>query len=83
MFDPIGGKRGDWQAASIVAILMTIAARGKKSFSPKDFILEYGDAKEFKIPRKSWQEMKMTAQMIAAAFTEPNDRPEQKKRKRS
>lgn len=70
--DPIGGQRGDWQAASICCAFMNgiaVLARSKKRFRVKDFLLEFGDPKEIndKKPKKTWQEMKFIAKMFVAA----------------
>jgi hypothetical protein len=68
--DPIGQKRGDWQAATICATFMNIHASEhavKTRFSPSDFMLEFGprvDKEE--VPKgQSWQEMRMIGQMMA------------------
>lgn len=78
--EPFGDMRSDWQAASICALMATIAAKGKKRFSPKDFLLQFGDARESKGKKQTWQEQKMIAQMLEAALSEPV-KPERKKRK--
>lgn len=75
--EPIGGLRGDWQAASICATLTNIDARrrgAKHVFTPREFLLEFKDvpteAKEVAVPeepRKSWQEMRMIGMMMAAS----------------
>ncbi len=80
--DPIGGKRGDWNAASVSSILMNIAAGrngSRKRFKPADMLLEYGldykPAKEGEVApvtgRQTWQEMKMIGMMWAAASNSP------------
>jgi hypothetical protein len=68
---PIGDVRGDWQAASICAATANtlIAVHGgKKHFHVKDFLLEFVDEEvPKKVEAKSWQEMKLIAQMMVAA----------------
>ena len=89
--EPIGGARGDWQAASISSSLWNIAAMqagSKKRFRTSDFLLEFGDDEKPIVEaaeplRKSvytqtWQEQKMIGMMYAAAFNSD----EQKKKKR-
>jgi len=72
--EPIGGRRGDWQAASVCsAIANTAAARSgsKKRFLTRDFLLEFGADKPTPAPsRQTWQEQKMIAMMFAAASHE-------------
>ena len=71
---PIGDIHGDWRAASICAAFTNVilASRGvKKRVKVSDFMLEFGDAKDYMAPRQTWQEQKMIGQMIALAFTEP------------
>ncbi len=73
--EPIGGVRGDWQAASICSTLVNVAAiqrGGKYRSRPVDWLMEYGDekppmeVKEDVTPRKTWQELKFIAQMWVA-----------------
>ncbi len=73
--EPIGGIRGDWQAASICSQLVNVAVMqrgGKFRSRPSDWMMEYGDekprveVKEEKPPQKSWQELKLTARMWVA-----------------
>lgn len=73
--EPIGGVRGDWQAASICSQLTNLAVMqrgGKYRTRPADWLLEYGDekprveVKEEKPAARSWQELKFTAQMWVA-----------------
>jgi len=77
--EPIGDKRGDWQAAVICSTLANIAVaktRSRKRFKTKQFLLEFGPDKPLaQGQQQSWQEMKMIAQMVAIAFT---DRPKKK-----
>jgi hypothetical protein len=47
--EPIGGRRGDWQAAMISSMVMNAAAmmrtgKVRLDFEPKDFLLEFRDA---------------------------------------
>jgi outer membrane receptor for ferric coprogen and ferric-rhodotorulic acid len=73
--DPIGGKRGDWQVASVISTLLNLhmaRLRKRKTFSPEDFLLEWQEAarpvmeRDVSGPRKSWQEMKSIGRMVAA-----------------
>ena len=71
--EPIGGLRGDWQAAAIMSQLTNIAimrAGGEHRTRPKDFLLEYGQRAvqvvEERPKQKSWQELKFIAQMWVA-----------------
>lgn len=68
--EPIGGKRGDWQAASIVAAMHSLQRnpeRFPEPFPPGMFLLEF-DRPERKVePRgRTWQEMRMMAQVYVA-----------------
>lgn len=84
--EPIGGVRGDWQAASICATLTTIAAAraggGGRIFSPEEMLLKF-KAKDVEVvkepdaPAQSWQEQKMIGMMWAAASN-----ADQRRRKR-
>jgi hypothetical protein len=69
--DPIGGRRGDWQAASISAVIANMLSR--KAHNVDDFLLTFGTERRMKpAPRKqTWQEQKMLAYMMCAAFNEP------------
>lgn len=79
--EPFGDKRGDWQAASICAVIQNIEARRRGAshvFTPAEFLLEFKEkesvAKEIEVPAapvKSWQEMKMIGMMMAAASQAP------------
>jgi hypothetical protein len=71
--DPIGGRRSDWQAASIAsatfnAIAMLSGSRHRAKVA--DFLLTYGeDPKKVgrsKTPAAPWQGMKFTAMMQVA-----------------
>lgn len=71
--EPIGQKRGDWQAASIVTALYNVAAsltRSRKRWRVKDWLLEFtteGPSKAVVTPaRQTWQEQKSIAMMFAA-----------------
>ena len=85
MLEPIGGLRGDWQAASVCAMLANLEAarRGAKHvFEPSDFLLEFKEkSDEPRVerptpapPRQSWQEMKMIGMAWAAASQAPRKR---------
>jgi len=84
--DPIGGRRGDWHAASICAAIfnsMAIRANSRTRFRVRDFLLEFGDAKQVKEvdnkpPQQTWQQQKMIARTFAAMF----NAGEKQKRKR-
>lgn len=72
--EPIGDLRRDWHAASICCVLANLAvvkSGGRKRFKVKDFLLEWGEERDVKGRRQTWQEQKMIAQMIALAFTDP------------
>jgi hypothetical protein len=66
--EPIGGRRGDWQAASICSMLMNLAGKRART---SDCLLEFGEERE--VPpapapqRQTWQEQKMIGMMFAAA----------------
>lgn len=73
--EPIGGQRGDWQAAAVCAQIANIAAiqrGGTFRSKPVDWLMEYGDEKppmkveEKKPQQKSWQELKFIARMWVA-----------------
>src|SRR4051812_22546480 len=73
--EPIGGARGDWQAAAVCSQLINVAVMqrgGKYRSRPSDWLLEFGDekprveVKEEPKPQRSWQELKFTAQMWVA-----------------
>lgn len=76
--EPIGGRRGDWQAAAMCAMVMNAAilmrtGKAKIHFQPKDFLLDWPDntTKDTKegTPAPAiapWQHMKLIAQMHAA-----------------
>ena len=70
--EPIGGRRGDWQAASICSMLANIAiakGRSRKRFQVKDFLLEFGNARPSPSGRRqTWQEQKMILMQIAEAM---------------
>ena len=75
--EPIGGKRGDWQAASICTAIMNAASaqmRSSKRFRVSEFLLEF-DKKKDVTPEptaapicQTWQEQKMIGMMWAASF---------------
>lgn len=87
--EPIGGLRGDWQAATVCAAVMNAAAMragSRRRFRVKDFLLVFKN-KETPVPeaggsddgeRQSWQTMKFYARMYAAAA----NADQQRKRKR-
>jgi hypothetical protein len=80
--EPIGGRRSDWQAASICATVFNsvlIRTKSKKRFKPSDFVLEYGAENPRPSGKQTWQEQKMIAMMFAKAFTE---QPKPKRRRK-
>jgi Protein of unknown function (DUF4035) len=79
---PIGDVRGDWQAASIAAAVANVLVAvngGRKRFAVADFKLEFGESKKRPKEGKSWQEMRMLAQIMAASSVEA---PKKGKRRR-
>jgi hypothetical protein len=70
--EPFGDRRRDWQAASICTTIANMTAIGMRSetrFKVSDFMLDFSAVPKQpeQAPGKSWQEMKMIAQMMAAA----------------
>lgn len=69
--EPFGDRRQDWHAASLCATMMNQTAmlmRSETRFNVRDFLLDFdGEEKPTPAPEKSWQEMRMIAQMLAAA----------------
>jgi len=69
--EPFGDKRGDWQAAAITAGISNVLLacfHSEQRFKVADFMLKFGGT----VPKeeasgKSWQEMKLIAQMMTAA----------------
>lgn len=83
---PLGDERGDWQAASICAALMTAITR--KVFSPETFLLKFRDPDEAppeppkaKPVAPDWQRMKMIARMQTALANADEQRKNKRKRK--
>lgn len=78
-------RRADFRAASICATVMNATAihmQSKTRFEVKDFVLEYGSAKDKTTKkaapqRQTWQEQKFIAQMMVAA-----SKADQRKKKR-
>ena len=71
--EPIGDRRGDWQAASVCsAVCNTLAAQSgsKTRYTTKDFLLQFTDevveAKKEVPAVPDWQRMKFTARMFVA-----------------
>lgn len=65
--------RADLRAASICAMLANIHRNTKKRAQPfnvSDFLLSFGE--ETPKRRQTWQEQKMIAQMIVAAYNGPD-----------
>lgn len=68
--EPIGERRGDWQAA---AIAVTIAnanrdtKKRKEPFAVSDFLLRFGTADE-EPEKQTWQEQLRIAEMLNVAF---------------
>jgi len=69
--EPFGDKRGDWQAASIIAGISNVLLacfHSDQRFKVADFMLKFGGTAAPEAPTgKSWQEMKLIAQMMTAA----------------
>jgi hypothetical protein len=68
--EPFGDLRRDWQAASICATIANMTAiqmRSEKRFQVKDFMLDFEPraVAEPESTGKTWQEMRMIAQMMA------------------
>jgi hypothetical protein len=69
-FEPIGDRRGDWQAAMIAAQIANANRDTKKRpkpYKPDEFLLEWempGAAPQ----RQTWQEQLRTVEMLNAAF---------------
>jgi len=93
--EPIGGIRGDWQAASICAALYNVfRSRSVKPANVEDFLLTYGKRKKqeaakdggSKAPSAAaqapWQHMKFIARMQVALSKAEEARPKKKKSKR-
>ena len=73
--EPIGAKRGDWQAAAVCAAIMNARVLGTDVvFKPKDFMLEFSDepqkeervtksspASKSKVNHMKWIAMQQTA----------------------
>jgi hypothetical protein len=87
--DPIGGRRGDWQAAAICAAVanVTLASRGgRKRFRISDFMIEFKrqanevPKEDTKTPTTPWQEMRFMAQMLTAAANADEARKRKGKR---
>lgn len=75
--EPIGGHRGDWQAASVSATMMNATAMRagiSTRFRPKDFLLEFDKPVKDDVitpapsapPARTWQEMRHIARMQVA-----------------
>jgi hypothetical protein len=68
--EPIGERRGDWQAASIVAAIANAnrdPKKRKEAFAVSDFLLRFGTAEE-EPERQTWQEQLRIAEMLNVAF---------------
>ncbi len=79
--EPIGGRRGDWQAASVVSTLYNLQRnreRYPEPFSPEMFLLEHGKAPSplptAKPAGMPWQQMKFLAQAYVAGVNQENAR---------
>lgn len=82
--DPIGGKRGDYHAASVAAVIMNAVAGAvgsRKRVRVEDMLLMFGEGrKEIKSERKSWETMKSIGMMWAALVNEEESTTKKKKR---
>lgn len=70
--EPFGDKRGDWQAAAITAGISNVLLacfHSDRRYKVADFMLKFDatGTKEEAPAGKSWQEMKLIAQMMTAA----------------
>jgi len=69
--EPFGDKRGDWQAASIISGISNVLLacfHSDQRFKVADFMLKFDGKVAPEAPSgKSWQEMKLIAQMMTAA----------------
>lgn len=90
--DPIGGRRGDWQAASVAASMynaIALLSGSKHRMKVADMLLIYGStqqkdggSKPTATPAAPWQSMKFTA-MMQVALANAEEAAAEKKRKRS
>ncbi len=81
--EPLGEKRGDWQAASIVSAIWNtslLRAGSRKRFRVSDFLLEFQNVvKEVKKEAgQTWQQMRDIAKMWVAV----GNAEEKRKRRR-
>lgn len=89
--DPIGGLRHDYLTASIVAMMANLRRDHEKHPDPiplATFLLQWGKkAKKLldanpKPKGKSWQELKLIGQMMAAMYNAAEDDYNRKKQRR-
>jgi hypothetical protein len=71
--EPFDEERADVRSAHIVSMIANTNRNPKKRSKPwplEDFIIPFGDSEKREKPRKSWQHMKMIAQMMTNLFGE-------------
>jgi hypothetical protein len=73
--EPIGGLKDDYRAASIVATLVNLRRNVEKFPAPipiSNFLLKWGDELRnqpaVKPPQKTWQQLKLIGQVMAASY---------------
>lgn len=68
--EPLGDRRGDWQAALVAATVANTSRDPKKRkepFSPEEFLLDWAPEKR-EPERQTWQEQLRVVQMLNVAF---------------
>lgn len=68
--EPLGDRRGDWQAALVAATVANTSRDPKKRkepFTPEEFLLDWAPEPE-KAERQTWQEQLQIAEMLNVAY---------------
>jgi len=68
--EPLGERRGDWQAALVASTVANVnrdPKQRKDPFTPSDFLLEWSTDDQER-ERQTWQEQLHIAEMLNVAF---------------
>ena len=73
--EPFDEIRADYRAASIVAMIANVNRDPKKNppFTLDEMRIKFGDAKEAKPRKQTWQEQKSIAQMYVEMYKDEPD----------
>jgi hypothetical protein len=87
--EPIGAIRQEWGFASIVAALVNLRRNTEKYPKPfpiSDFLVRWGEeevkAEPPKPQGKTWQQLKLIGQVLAASYNMMEEEKQKRRRKR-